>query len=395
MSNTVRRLQPLLEPLERLDRLSAATFRQFGPRLVDLSYANPYDGPADEVRRVLARVAAERGGLSLQYTAAGGRAATRRAVADRLRQDYGLPFESRDIVMTAGATVALNVVFRALFGPGDEVVVLTPCWQDHPLYLRNLDIPIAFVPLGAGKHFDLDAIARAIGPATRGLLLSQPCCPTGVVYDEREIAELSALLGACEARYGTRIYVVSDEVHREMAWGTAAFRSPLLDYDRSVSIYSFGKALSLQGQRIGYAAVSPAMPERDEVRANLERGTRFMGFGNPTSLMQYAVCDLLDCKPNLEPLAERQALVRRELAGYGYEVCDGGATFYVYVKSPIADDFRFAEELAARGVLVMPGALFQDPGYIRLSLTARSQAIAASLTQFARVMEQPTCLNRT
>lgn len=394
MSNTVRRLQPLLEPLERLDRLAVATFQRFGPKLVDLSYANPYDGPSDEVRRVLARVAAERRGLSLQYTATGGRTATRRAIADRLGQESGLPFHFRDVVMTSGATVALNVVFRALFGPEDEVVVLTPCWQDHPIYLHNLGIPISFVPLGDDQHLDLDAIASAIGPATRGLLLSHPCCPTGVVYHEREIAALSALLREREVRYGTKIYVVCDEVHREMVWGAPAFRSPLLDYDRCLSIYSFGKALSLQGQRIGYVAVSPAMPENGEVRTNLERCTRFMGFGNPTSLMQYAICDLLDCKPDLETLARRQGSVRRELAGYGYEVCDAAATFYVYLKSPIADDFRFAEELASRGVLVMPGTLFHDPGYVRLSLTARFESIAGILPEFAQVMEHSTCLNR-
>jgi aspartate aminotransferase len=388
MTNTVRALEPLFEPQERLDRLIAATFRRLGPRLVDLSYANPSDGPAGEVLTVLKRVTEQMRGLSLQYTPCGGRPTTRRAIAAQLNEEYGLPFQPRDIVMTTGAMSALNLVFRALFGREDEVIALTPAWQDYPLYLRNLNIPTTFVPLGEGKRLDVDAIRRAVGPATRGVLFSHPCCPTGVLYSKEEITAVSEVLREAEARYGTSIYWVSDEVHRHLVWGPHAFYSPLLCYPRSLSIYSFGKALALQGQRIGYVAVSPVMDENEEVRTTLERCVRLMGFGNPTSLMQCAVCDLLDYKPAVEPLARKQEYVRRALTGYGYHVCEGGATFYVYVKSPMKDDFRFAELLAAEGVLVVPGTLFQDPGYLRLSLTARFEAIAAGMPAFARVLAQ-------
>jgi aspartate aminotransferase len=388
MASTVRELEPLFQPLERLDRLIASTFRRFGPRLVDLSYANPSEGPPEEVLSVLRRVTGERAGLSLQYTPTAGRTATRRAVAAQLGQEYGLPFSFRDVIMTSGAMPALNVVFRGLFGEEDEVVVLTPAWQDYSLYLRNLRIPISFVGLRPDKHLDLEAIGRAIGHRTRGVLFSQPCCPTGVVYSEAEITGLSDVLRRAEQRFGTKIHLICDEVHRQMVWGPDRFHSPLLSYDRSLSIYSFGKALSFQGQRIGYIAVSPRLPENEDVRATLERCVRLMGFGHPASLMQCVVCDLLDYKPPVEELARRQARVRGALTGYGFDVCDGSATFYVYVKSPIADDFAFADRLAAQGVLVMPSTLFHDPGYVRLSLTARAEAIDAGLPAFARVREE-------
>ena len=145
MSATIKTLEPLLAPQERLDRLIASTFRRFGPRIVDLSYANPYDGPTEEVLSVLRRVAAECRGLSLQYTPTAGRTATRRAVAARLADQYALPFDFRDVILTSGAMPALNIVSRALFGPADEVIVLTPAWQDYPLYLRNLNIPVRLV----------------------------------------------------------------------------------------------------------------------------------------------------------------------------------------------------------------------------------------------------------
>ncbi|MGO8013179.1 aminotransferase class I/II-fold pyridoxal phosphate-dependent enzyme, partial [Rhizobium ruizarguesonis] len=74
-----------------------------------------------------------------------------------MAQRFALPFDFRDVFLTAGAMPAINTVSRALFDPGDEVIVLTPAWQDYPLYLRNLGVPARLVPLQQDKHLDLDA----------------------------------------------------------------------------------------------------------------------------------------------------------------------------------------------------------------------------------------------
>lgn len=379
-------LQPLLEPQERLDRLIAETRWRFGSRAVDLSYANVHDGPDEEVLAALECSIRDGGALGFQYTPYGGLMMTRRLIAGQVSREYDLPFTFRDIVMTPGAMAALNIVFRALFGPNAEVIVVVPCWQDYPLYLRNLDIPFSLVPLAGDKHLDLAAIDRAIGPHTQGILLSQPCGPTGVLYRRDEIEQLARLLREAETRFGTRIYLVSDEVHRHVIWSGASFCSPLACYPRSLSIYSFGKALALQGERIGYVAVSPQMPENREVRQALERCVRLMGFCAPTHLMQRAICRLLDYRPRLERLARQQDAVRLQLAADGYEVCKADATFFVYAKSPIDDDFQFAAALASRGVLVMPSTLFHERGYFRICLTATPHAIAAGLPTFGRVL---------
>lgn len=383
----INHLQPLLEPQERLDQLIGATMRRFGRRTVDLSYANVYDGPDEEVLRALELSVREERELAFQYTPYGGRTMTRRVIATDLSQEYGLPFTFRDIVMTPGAMAALNVVFRALFGADDEVIVLTPCWHDYPLYFRNLGIPVSLVALAKDKHLDLAAIGRALGRRTKGILLSQPCCPTGVLYGRDELEELAKLLLKAEARFGTRLYLISDEVHRRLVWSGASFHSPLASYPRSLSIYSFGKVLALQGQRIGYVAVSPQMPENHEVRQALEHSVRLMGFCTPTNLMQRAICRLLDYRPRLDLLAQQQEAVRAQLTAHGYEVCKADATFFVYAKSPVPDDFKFAASLASFGVLVVPSTLFYESGYFRISLTARPAAVAAGLPAFGRVLE--------
>lgn len=384
MRNDTSDLNAWLEPQERLDRLFSETFRRFGPQVVDLSYAIPRDGPEDEVRAALRRAAANMDGLALQYTPYGGRVVTRRAIAAELTREYGLPFDFRDIIMTTGAMAALNLAFHTLFGPQDQVLVLVPCWQDYPVYLRNLGIPFSLVPLDADKHLDIETIGRSLTGQTRGIIFSHPACPTGVMYTPAELDALSGLLGEAEARFGTRIYLISDEVYRHVIFSEREFVSPLQSYPRSVSVYSFGKTLALQGQRIGYIAVSPRMPDIDVIRTKLIRSVRAMGLCTPTSLMQHAVCDLLDYRPNPAALAAKQRHVREALAAFGYQICDGEATFYIYAQSPMPDAFTFAEFLASRGVLALPSTLFHERGYFRLALTGQVETIARGLPAFPR-----------
>lgn len=384
--NATAALDPLLEPQERFDRLCAATRRRFGRRLIDLSYANAYDGPNEEVRAALRGAVDDEQILGLQYTPFGGRTTTRRLIADRLTEEYGDRFTYQDVVLTPGATAALNIVFRTLFGPTDVVLVVTPCWLDYPVYLRNLGVPFQHVSSRDDKHLDLSAISRALTNRTRAVVFSQPCCPTGVLYSRQEIEELAALLEDARTRFGEPIYMISDEVHRHLIWSGQHFHSPMLSYDCTLSIYSFGKALFLQGQRIGYVAVSPRMPERESVRRQLERATRIMGYGAPTTLMQRAICQLIHHRPPLETVAVRQETVRTRLAASGYQVCDGDATLFVYAKAPIADDFKFAALLAAEGVLVMPSTLFHEPGYFRISVTAEWTSLLEALPVFERIL---------
>ena len=372
-----------LAPQERFETLRSETQLRAGRDLCDLAYANPHDGPLPEVRDALHSAIDRRRALDLQYTPYGGATIPRRLVAQSLRASHGETFRWRHVVLTPGAMAGLNLLFRAVrTGGRDEVIVPVPCWLDYPLYLENLGFTPRLVPLDR-KRFDLDvgAIADALGSRTRAIVLSQPGNPTGRLYSSDQLGELAVLL----ERHRTQPLLISDECHRAVRFDSAPFESPLHHYDRTCVVYSYGKSLSVQGQRIGYVAVSPRMEDSLGFASKLERLCRTMGFCTPTSLMQTALPALMKIQPDWAPIAARRQRVLQALESTGPEVIPSDASFFLYCRSGTEDDFAFAEALAARDVLVLPSAVFHDVGHFRISLTCSDDMLDRALPAIAEV----------
>lgn len=371
-------LEELLVPLERFEAIRRRVAR-LGERLCDLSYANPYEDSRRSAREALAGALSDERTLDLQYSPFGGQTLARRAAADALRESHALPFAYQDVVLTPGAMAALQIALRTVGRPGDEVVVPAPCWLDIPLYARFAGLAPRLVPLPEPDFgLDRDALAEAIGERTCAVVLSHPANPTGRLYPPEALARLGEALGAAERRLGRPIALISDEVHRDFA---AGYTSPAGFHERTFVVYSFGKYHYMQGQRLGYVAVSPHHPEREAVRRELERWTRVTGFATPTALMQRALPRLLELRHDDDWLPEWRERLVRELEGAGYEVCRPDATLFLYARTPRAyeDDFAFVEELARRGVLALPAPVFHHDGWFRLSLTASEEMLARAL----------------
>ncbi|HWN71282.1 MAG TPA: aminotransferase class I/II-fold pyridoxal phosphate-dependent enzyme, partial [Haliangium sp.] len=130
-----------------------------------------------------------------------------------------------------------------------------------------------------------------------------------------------------------------------------------------------------QGQRIGYVAVSPKHPERQALASLLQDACRFTGACTPTALMQHALPELIRHVPRVDGFRQRREHLVAALRRSGYALAPGDHTFFVYARSPIADDMQFVAELAEQGLLATPGTLFHDPGHFRLSVTATEQMI--------------------
>lgn len=361
------------EPLERFAALHTATVRTSRSGVIDLSYPNPRVDRETRAFNLLRRVLSDVTQADLQYTPFGGGTVVRRRIAGALSRRLELRFGYRDVLLTPGATGALVVAFTTLFRPGDEVVVVTPCWMDYPLYLRRLGVETVFVPSGGDKRLDLDRLAAACGPRTAGVIVGQPACPTGVVHTAAELTSLAAVLDDAYAQHGRRIALISDEVHRDQAWGDIPFVSPMTLYPHAVSVYSFGKAWALQGQRTGYLALGPDMERHDEIVVQAERALRSTGLCAPTALMQRMVLELVDLDPDLGSLRGDQVRMRELLAELGDGPVRGDGSSFVYVRCPEGvDDWEFVTRLAGQRLLAMPSSLFHEPGYFRFALNVGS-----------------------
>lgn len=368
-------LESLLRPLEEFETIRRRAVR-LGDRLCDLSYANPYEGVQQGTRDVLRRALERERPLDLQYAPFGGQTLARRGVADDLSARHGMEYGFQDVILTPGAMAALHLAMRVATEPGDEVLVPVPCWLDYPLYAHYLDLKPVLLPLRApGFLLDPEAIDRALTPRTAALLISNPSNPAGRSYSKASLEDLAAALRRAEGRLGRSLMVIADETHRDFTEPDGHFAAARA-WPATITVYSFGKYHFLQGQRIGYLAVSPHHPRRDALGAEIVRWTRITGFCTPTALMQAAVPELLALRHNLAPISRARRLVTDDLLGAGYEVTPADGTLFVYVATPKRlDDFEFTRQLAGRGVLVLPAPIFHHKGHFRLALTGGARML--------------------
>ena len=373
-------LASLVEPLERFERVRRQASR-LGNRLADLSYANPYAGAQGAARDAIAEALKDERLLDLQYSPFGGQTLVRRTVADALQESHDLPFAFRDVVLTSGAMAALHIALRTAAGPGDEVVIPVPCWLDYPLYAHHIGLQATLVELQPPDFaLDPEAVAAAITKRTSAVLLSHPANPTGRSYGADELSALSDVLAAAESEFGCRPTLIADETHRDFI-APGGYLSAASFVDRTVIVYSFGKYHFMQGQRLGYAAVSPRHPERTQASAEMVRWTRITGLCTPTALMQRAVGRLLTLRYDQSWLDQWRRRFLDDLDQAGYFVVPPDATLFLYVRTPdAADDFSFIENLASHGVLALPAPVFHHSGYFRLSLTGSEPMLERALS---------------
>ncbi len=369
-------LAPWLAPQERFDALRATALAAGGARFCDLAYANAWGGPLPEVREVLRRAATTTGDLDLQYTPYGGAVVPRRFAAQALTRRTGLPFKHDHVLLTPGAMSALTLLIRVL-PAGGNVVIPVPTWLDHPLYVATDGREPRLVPLREEDFgLDLEALARAIDEDTRALILTCPGNPTGRLFEADELRALAELLD----RAPSAPLLISDECHRDYVRG--AFVSPVTSYARTAVVYSYGKRFLTQGQRLGYAAISPRHPEAAALVADLRRLARAHGHGTPTALMQQALPELKALAPDVASVLARKERTRARLEAAGL-VVRGDATMFLYVK--VDDDWAATEALAKRGVLVLPAAIFHHRGWIRLTASAREDMLERGLEHVVAV----------
>ncbi|KRE65316.1 aminotransferase [Arthrobacter sp. Soil736] len=361
--------------------------RQHVPGICDFTLGNPHQMPQDAYVDALREALAPQNDQWFAYKT--NVAEARAAAANGLRRLLGVPFEPEDLYLTTGGFTAIALALKAVADPGDEVVYSLPPWF---LY-EPLAVEAGLVPVKVRinpETFDLDlaAIEAAITPRTRVVIINSPNNPTGRIYPPELLQRLATLLDEASGRIGRRIYLVSDEPYNRIVFDGARFHSPVEFYPYTLLAYSYGKTHLAPGERIGYLALPPTMPDRKELGTAVGAMQLAMGWIFPNAVLQYALPRLEEFSIDVGQLQRKRDRLVEELGRMGYRLRPPEGTFYLFIHSPIADDEAFTEALSREDVFVLPGVLFETPGFFRMSLTASEDMVERSLPAFAAAIER-------
>lgn len=362
--------------------------RIHGPEKVfDLSLGNPDLPPPPEVRETLRSIVENYNSELHRYMPNAGFPDVREIMAKKVSVEQGVSLSSNEIIMTCGAAGALNIIFKTLLNPGEEVLFPSPFFVEYFFYAENHQgVP---VPVNTREDFSLDlsAFERLITEKTKIVLINSPNNPTGQVYTEEELRGLSALLEEKSKRYGRPIYLVSDEPYRNLVFDGVKVPSIFSFYRNSLIAYSFSKELSLAGERIGFVALHPELENKDKIFDGLVLANRILGFVNAPALAQRIVAQCAFSKVQVEIYQRRRDILCSILDEAGISYVKPKGSFFIFPRTPI-DDLKFCELLKEELILAVPGRGFGLPNHIRLAFCVDEEVILNMKPNFLRACEK-------
>lgn len=356
----------------------------------DFSLGNPNVAAPEEVNSAIKEVVDEEQSTFLHgYMSNSGYEDVRQTIAESLNKRFGTQFAEHNIVMTVGAAGGLNVAFKSILNPGDEVIAFAPYFGEYRAYVSNFDAVLVEVsPNTVDFQPNLEEFEKKITAKTKAVIVNTPNNPTGVVYSEDTIKKLAKIMNDKQAELGTEIYLISDEPYRELAYDGVEVPYLTKYYDNTIVGYSFSKSLSLPGERIGYLVLPDTLSDAKELQAAANVATRILGFVNAPSLMQRVVKKVIDAKVNLEAYNKNREALYKGLTECGFECIKPQGAFYMFVKSPVADEKQFCEIAKKYNILIVPGSSFACPGYVRIAYCVSYSTIENSLPKFKELAKE-------
>ncbi len=391
LSQTVQGYLANSSMIRRMFEAGIELRKKYGPENVyDFSLGNPdLPAPAQVVEGLKAFAKTADQPFAFGYTPNAGAPFAREALAAWLSKDQGVKLEAGDVIISVGAASALNAVFKAIFNPGEELLTFAPYFVEYGFYVSNHGGVLKTVPSKKDTFApDTAALENAISAKTRAVLINSPHNPTGAVYTEEEIREIAALLDRKSKEYGHPIWLISDEPYRFLAYDGITVPSVLPLYQYAICVSSFSKNLSLPGERVGYAAVSPLLENRAELMAALTLTNRILGYVNAPIIGQHIMVAALGASVDVDIYTKRRNAMAEVLTDAGYEFSMPKGAFYFFPKAPGGDDKAFIEQLTKECVLGVPGSGFGCPGYFRLAFCVDEKVIRGSAKGFANARKK-------
>ena len=314
------------------------------------------------------------------YTANAGLSPLRQAAANFVSSRYGLRYDpNTEVIVTNGATQALDIVLRTLLVPGSEVVLPGPVYPGYePLIRMAGAIPVFVDTRSTEFRLTPEALEHALSPRTRCVLLPYPSNPTGTLLSSEKLAEIAEVLE------GKDLFVVSDEIYSELVF-SGQHHSPAAIpslRDITVVINGLSKSHAMTGWRIGFTFAP------DYITEQMLKAHQYSA-ACASSVSQYAALEALthgpeDAAPMREAYLQRRDLVCSRLRTMGLPVTEPEGTFYVFpeISEFSLPSFAFAAQLLAEmHVAVVPGAAFSPlgEGFVRISFAYAPEVLAEGM----------------
>ena len=353
----------------------------------DFSIGNPNVEPPEHIKSIINEILnSESPNLIHGYMNNSGYEDVRDSIASYLNKKENLSLNKDNIVMTCGAAGGLNIILKTLLNPGDEVITFAPYFGEYKNYVNNFDGKLIVVPTDINNFEpDLNALKNAISPNTKALIINTPNNPTGVIYSSDFLKNLGNLLEDKQKEFNSNIYLISDEPYREIVYDNAVVPCLLKYYKNTFIGYSYSKSLSLPGERIGYVVVNNEMDDFNAIVDSLNIANRILGFVNAPSLFQRVISKCLDDEVDVSIYKRNFDLLYNHLINLGFTCVKPEGTFYLFPRTPIADDKKFCEDAKKFNLLLVPGSSFGCPGHFRISYCVSYETIKNSLPAFEKL----------
>lgn len=360
-------------------------------KVFDFSLGNPSVPTPEKVQKELINLLENCDPVELHgYTSAQGDFSVRKAVAEYLNITQNTELSADNIYMTCGAAASLCITLNALLNKGDEVITFAPFFPEYRVFAEHAGGELVAVNCDP-KTFqpDAQALKSALNLNTKAVIINSPNNPSGVVYGEKQIRELTEVLKTHKKNTGNRVYLITDEPYRELVFDKSVTVPSVINYyDDSIVCYSFSKSLSLPGDRIGYIAVNSRMKEWEEVYAGVCGAGRALGYVCAPALFQKLIPHVLGVTSDLAVYKQNRDVLCAALTEYGYEVVKPDGAFYLFVKALEPSAERFAGRAKKYELLIVPADSFGVEGYVRISYCVSPETVKNSLPAFKALAEE-------
>lgn len=357
----------------------------------DFSIGNPSVPAPDKVNQTIERIVRETPSVELHgYTSAQGDKGARDKIAENYSRRFGVRLSGDDLYMTCGAAASLTITLHALACEGDEFIVFAPYFPEYAVFVSGTGAKLTVLPSdGETMLPDFEALKRALNPRVKGVLINSPNNPSGVVYDGVTIARLAEVLQEKSKEYGAPVYLISDEPYRELVYDKdASTPSVMKYYAHSIVCYSYSKSLSMPGERIGYIAVNPNMPEAKEVYASVCGAGRLLGFVCAPALFQRVAAECDGMTADLSVYKRNRDLLYNGLIDCGFTCIYPDGAFYLFMKAAEEDAAAFCERAKKYELLLVNGADFGYKGWVRIAYCVQTERIEKALPLFKELAKE-------